>query len=173
MESRLEVRDNVLKEAGPIVIAHNAGDGVVAATYTWTFVNATFTVADEGHALVVAGAANPGNNGTFIIQNVVDATNITTYPKGVLVNEAFGAGVTQQISIDPCWAIQSGATQIQITYADGTIVQANGADAKALLDNIKSFIKQAEMRGVTTGGPFKWTFAAKGTVCNQVPEDQP
>jgi uncharacterized protein YuzB (UPF0349 family) len=79
--------------------------------------------------------------------------------------------VLKEAATNNCYAIQSGCSQIQLTFADGTIVQANGADAQALLDNIKSFIKQGEMRGIGTGGPFKWTFTVKGTACNLTPED--
>lgn len=72
-----------------------------------------------------------------------------------------------------CFAIQAGCSQIQLTFVDGTIVQANGVAAQALLDNIKSFVRQAEMRGIGTGGAFEWTFSVKGTACNLTPEDQP
>lgn len=81
--------------------------------------------------------------------------------------------VLKEAVTNNCYAVQSGCTQIQLTYADGTIVQANGSSAQDLLENIKSFVKQGEMRGIGTGGPFLWTFAAKGTACNLTPEDQP
>lgn len=75
-------------------IAHNASDAVVAATKTWTFVNGAFTAADIGRILFIAGAATSGNNGAFVIGDVVSPTAIKTIgaPGG---NETFGGGVTQ------------------------------------------------------------------------------
>lgn len=171
MESRLEVRDNVLKEEGPIVIAHNAGDGVVAGTRTWTFLNATFTGELVGQILEISGAANAGNNGKFVIEDVPSATTLVTKALNPLTTEGFGGGVVAHINMDPCWCVSDTVTQIQISFGDGTVVQANGAEGQDLWEAIKSFVKQAEMRGIRTGGPYKWYFSAKGTACNQVPEN--
>jgi hypothetical protein len=173
MESRLEVKGNVYKEIGPVVITHDAADAVVAATRTWTFTNAAFTTSYEGKIITIAGAANAGNNGKFVIHTVTSPTTVITDERGVLTNETFGAGVSQSVNIDPCWAIQAAATQIQITFADGTILQTNGTNAETLLNNVKLIVKQAEVKGVTTGGAHEWTFSVKGTSCFQTPEDQP
>lgn len=171
MESRFEVRGCVFKELGPVSITHGV-DSVVAATSKWTFQNATFMDAYVGAKLVIAGAANARNNGTHIIAEVIDPNTIVTKdPPGVLVNESFGGGVTQSVTLDPCWAVSSPATQIQITFDDGTIIQTNGDDAEELLENLRSTVRQAEMRGITTGGPHKWTFANKGASVGQVLEN--
>lgn len=159
-----------MKELGPIAIAIAGGDNVVAATRTWTFANGNFTQAMVGRILNVSVAVNASNNGRFKILDVTSPTTLITAPLNPLTDEAF-VGPTVLIEMDPCWDVGAAVTQIQITFADGTIVQANAADAQELWENIKSNIKQGEMRGITTGGPFKWTFNAKGVDCNQVPED--
>lgn len=80
-------------------ITHNAGDGVVALTKTWTFVNGAFSGADVGRLLVVAGAATGGNNGTFVIATAPTATTITTVASPA-ADESFGGGVTQAIFVN-------------------------------------------------------------------------
>ncbi len=71
-----------------------ASDHVVASTGVWTFGNYTFTGL-TGAKLVVSGAANAGNNGTFSITGVSGHT-ATTATTG-LVDETFAAGVTVQV----------------------------------------------------------------------------
>lgn len=65
-------------------------DAVVASTGVWTFGNYTFTGL-IGAKLVVSGAANAGNNGTFAI-TAVSGHTATTATTG-LVNETFGPSV--------------------------------------------------------------------------------
>lgn len=65
-------------------------DAVVASTGVWTFGNYTFT-GKVGAQLVVSGAANAGNNGTFAI-TAVSGHTATTATTG-LANETFGPGV--------------------------------------------------------------------------------
>jgi len=168
MSSRLEVRGNVYTQAGPIAITHHAGDSVVAATQTWTFGNANFNSAYLGAIITVSGASNAGNNGAFVISSVISTTSITTsIPTGGLTNETFTAA-TASVAINPCWDIGEAITQIQLTFADGTILQANSGAAVQLLTDIQGLIKQAEMRGMMTGGPFQWTFSHFGTAVSQV-----
>lgn len=78
-------------------ITHAATDAVVASTGTWRRDNGAFTAADVGGSFTVAGATNSGNNGTFTILTVVDATHVTTATAG-LVNETFGVGVTTSLT---------------------------------------------------------------------------
>ncbi len=66
-------------------------DSVVAVSGTWVFANAAFTANDVGSDLVVDGATNAGNNGTFVILTVVNATTVTTATTG-LVDETFDNG---------------------------------------------------------------------------------
>jgi hypothetical protein len=77
-------------------ISHKAADAVVAATKTWSFVNGVFTADDIGRILFIAGAATGGNNGAFIIGEIVSGTSVKTIeaPAG---NETFGGGVTQKV----------------------------------------------------------------------------
>lgn len=69
-------------------------DAVVASTGVWSFGNYTFT-AKVGAKLVVSGAANAGNNGTFTI-TAVTAHTATTATTG-LVNETFGPNVVVSV----------------------------------------------------------------------------
>jgi hypothetical protein len=74
-------------------VTHVAGDGVVLGTGIWTFEDGAFTDADVNGVIVVAGAANPGNDGTFSIAQVLSSTTILT-PNVGLATESFGSGVT-------------------------------------------------------------------------------
>jgi hypothetical protein len=84
--------------AAPVVVTHNAADAVVAATGHWTFTNGAFDSTYVGAAMTIAGAANAGNNGTFIITAVISATVVVTAITG-LVNETFGGGVTDSFQL--------------------------------------------------------------------------
>jgi hypothetical protein len=89
------------------VIPRLAGiDNVVAITNAWTFAFASFTQADVGTYLVVTGAANPANNGTFLIASVANPQRVYTDPAVALVTETFGAGVVA--------SYQAGGTVAQL-----------------------------------------------------------
>jgi hypothetical protein len=77
-------------------IVHNAADAVVAATKTWSFVNAAFTAADVGRLIFIVNAATPANNGAFTIGQVLSATQIKTI-EAPGANETFGGTVTQRV----------------------------------------------------------------------------
>lgn len=110
-------------EAGRTV-AHTAADAVVAGTGTWRFDNGAFTAADVGGSFTVAGAANAGNNHTFVILTRVDATHVTTATTG-LVNETFGSGVTMSL----VRALPTGVFTVE-TSQDGQTNNQSGAQTK-------------------------------------------
>lgn len=85
-------------------------DGVVAGTGVWTFGNFTFT-GMVGAKLVVSGAANAGNNGTFLI-TAVSGHTATTATTG-LVNETFGVNVVVFVIRSETASVPAGAWTIQ------------------------------------------------------------
>lgn len=92
-------------------VAVSAGaDGVVASTGVWTFANYTFTGL-TGAKLLVVGAANSGNNGTFPI-TAVSGHTATTATAG-LVNETFGAGVAVYVIRSETASVPQGNWTIQ------------------------------------------------------------
>jgi hypothetical protein len=77
-------------------------DNVNGGTRTWVFNNGVFTSDHVGGWLVVAGAANPANNGQMIIASVIDAHTITTTAGRSPVAETFSSGtVTLQVAWGP------------------------------------------------------------------------
>ena len=82
---------------GPAINVQYAptADAVNSGTGVWTFANGAFIPSYVGFVLVIAGAANAGNNGTFVI-TAVSPTTITT-ATGSLVTESFGSGVSASI----------------------------------------------------------------------------
>jgi hypothetical protein len=79
-------------------IAHNASDGVVVATKTFTFVNGAFTFNDVGGLLTVAGTTSGLNDGIYHIVSVTSATVVVVLEAPGGSDETFGSGVTQGIS---------------------------------------------------------------------------
>ena len=68
-------------------ITHNGGDSAVAATRTWTLLNATFqgtgagattAASAQGGWLKITGSAHAENNASFWIQSVVSPTQVIT-----------------------------------------------------------------------------------------------
>ena len=57
----------------------------------WIFSNASFTAADIGTLLVVSGASNSQNNGTFMITSVLTPTLVIT--NGTVITETFSTSV--------------------------------------------------------------------------------
>lgn len=88
-------------------------DHVVASTGIWTFTNGAFPTLTgvKSAQLVVSGAANAGNNGTFAITGNT-ATTITTATTG-LVNETFGPNVVAFVIRSESASIPTGAWTIQ------------------------------------------------------------
>lgn len=92
-------------------IAVAAGsDAVVASTGVWTFSGYTFT-GKVGAKLVVSGAANPGNNGTFVI-TAVSGNTATTATAG-LVNETFGTNVVVYVTRSEAASVPAGIWTVQ------------------------------------------------------------
>jgi hypothetical protein len=71
-------------------------DNVVASTKVFSFANYTFTGL-VGATITISGAANSGNNGSFVISAVTTHTATCSTASG-LVNETFGAGVTVTVT---------------------------------------------------------------------------
>src|SRR5580692_6602876 len=71
-------------------------DNVVASTKVFTFGNYTFTGL-VGATINISGAANAGNNGSFVISAVSGHTATCSTASG-LVNETFGPAVVVTVS---------------------------------------------------------------------------
>lgn len=71
-------------------VANGTGDSfaIAAGVVTLTDAGATFTAADVGRFITIAGSTSPGNDGTFLIEQFVDANNIK-YTNASGVTEAF------------------------------------------------------------------------------------
>lgn len=70
-----------------------AGDNVDADTRIWTFENGAFYDGNLYASLTVSDAASDQNNGVFVIEEVISATEVKTFPRSVpLVTEAFDEG---------------------------------------------------------------------------------
>lgn len=85
-------------------------DAVVASTKIFTFTNYTFT-SKVGAKLVITGAANAGNNGTFVISAVTAHTATCTTASG-LVNETFGNNVIVTVLRSEAASVPTGAWTI-------------------------------------------------------------
>jgi hypothetical protein len=96
-------------QADPVLVVA-ASDAVVAGTGVWTFANYTFT-GKTGAKLVVSGAANAGNNGTFAITGV--GTHAATTATTGLVNETFGPNVIVFVLRSEAASKPAGAWTIQ------------------------------------------------------------
>lgn len=100
-------------------------DAVVASTGVWTFGNYTFTGL-VGAKLIVSGAANAGNNGTFSI-SAVSGNTATTATTG-LVNETFGPNVVVFVMRSEAASVPQGTWTIQGAndFVSGATVGGNG-----------------------------------------------
>lgn len=89
------------------VLVGGTGDSLTFATGTVTLVDSAgaFTANDVGKRLTIAGATNPGNDGTFVIVSYVDATSVTF---------ANATGVTETSSFT------YASTDVRLTDAGGT-----------------------------------------------------
>jgi hypothetical protein len=76
----------------------NAVDGTLKQ---WTLENAAFTDADVGTSLVVSGAVNAANNGTFLITAVMSATVVTT---------VLGSPTSEALPVTASVTYQAGGT---------------------------------------------------------------
>ena len=96
-------------EQDQIAVIHGT-DAVVASTGVWTFGNFTFTGL-VGAKLLVTGAVNAGNNGTFVI-TAVSGHTATTATAG-LVNETFGPNVTVFVIRSEAASVPAGTWKIE------------------------------------------------------------
>lgn len=76
----------------PVVPEPDAADAVDGTLDSWFFTNGEFDQSFIGAAMTIAGASNPGNNGTFIVTAVPDVHSVKTATTGG--SEALGVGVT-------------------------------------------------------------------------------
>lgn len=80
--------------AKPIFVDTSTGINAVDGTLkSWSLANASFAAVDVGTYLVVSGAVNPANNGTFLITAVTNSTDVTTSLAVGLLSEAFTPAV--------------------------------------------------------------------------------
>lgn len=87
-------------------VAVTPTDNVVASTKVWTFANKTFTGL-VGAKLTISGAANAGNNGTFVI-SAVSGNTATTSTASTLVNETFGPNVSVTVVHSEAASVPAG-----------------------------------------------------------------
>jgi hypothetical protein len=135
------------------VVAHHAGDAVVASTKTWTFANGAFTAADVGGTFTMGGTSGTTNDGAFVIASVTNATTVVSVgsPGG---NETFGSGVTmsmQQLS-------PTGVITVE-TSADGELGRTNLPDGR---------LGSAAITPVTNGSQPAGSASKMKLRCNQV-----
>lgn len=99
------------------------GDKVVAGTKTFTFANGAFTADDTNGTLTITGAANGGNNSTFTISSVTNATTVVCSAATGLVDETFGANVKVVVTdtqLQGAWKIA-----VSNNYSNGGDAPAN------------------------------------------------
>jgi len=115
------------------IVRAPSGDNVVGSTKVWTFTSMTFDPAIYvGATLVVTGASNSANNGTF---TVTAASGSTLTTNGSPVNESFGAGVVATAqppaTIFELSAVHNKWNAYPSLFAAVAIVDKRGMDIEA------------------------------------------
>lgn len=130
------------------------GDAVVASTGVWTFAGYTFT-GKTGAKLVVSGAANAGNNGTFAITAV--GTHTATTATTGLVDESFGPNVVVSVTRSEAASVPQGAWTVAAVndYIPPVPISSSGsygspAGAGHFSDITALFSKPTAIAAVTT-----------------------
>lgn len=145
-------------------VANGTGDSfaVAAGVVTLTDAGATFTAADVGRFITIAGSTSPANDGTFLIEEYVDANNIK-YTNAAGVTEAFSGtwNTTEPYSLEDDLNYErtdrkliKGTTHY---YDDVPVYErpsAVGTDVDANLTNIagNTLDAKAEVRNVKQEG---------------------
>lgn len=123
----LVATDRVLLTAQTSVPFSGTGDSLTNNAGVTTLVDAdgAFESSDVGKRIVVSGATNPENNGTFTIASYVDATTVT-YSNASGITETSSFAYTGQTGLDNgIWVVQAGAWTRPTDFA--TSAHASGA----------------------------------------------
>lgn len=126
-------------------------DAVVSSTKVFTFTNYTFT-AKVGAKITISGAANAGNNGTFLISAVSGHTATTSTASG-LVNETFDNSVIVTVTRSEAASTPTGAWTVTASnnYAPPLISTLGQAPTPGTFSDITSlFNSPAAIAAVTT-----------------------
>lgn len=96
------------------------GDNVDVSTNTFVFKAGHFTVNDEGATFVLAGSAD-GNDGTYTIDTVVDASTVTTAETPGGTDEDFDPDT---VTVDLIQASPPGSWDFRVSnsYSPGTTI---------------------------------------------------
>lgn len=94
--------------------AAGSGGSANATTKAWTLPGVTFTAADVGAKLAVAGATNAGNNNTFTIASVTPPSTITTVQAPVA--ESFAAAVNFTVYASRTFVVNDADTTFPRTF---------------------------------------------------------
>ena len=145
-------------------VANGTGDSfaVAAGVVTLTDAGATFTAADVGRFITIAGSTSPANDGTFLIEEFVDANNIK-YTNASGVTEAFTGtwNTTEPYSIEDDLNFERTDRKLikgTTNYYDDVPVyerpSAVGTDVPANLTNIagNTLDAKAKVRNVKQAG---------------------
>lgn len=146
--------------AAPVVVAPDAGDAVdISLGYgSWAFTNGAFDQTFVGAAMTIAGASQPGNNGTFIITAVDSATSVRTAVTG-LADELLGVGVT--CSIQPAGTVDLlpqimapwyEYIQVAAAIAVKDKIEQDTADLEARLQRLTARITSMAANRMEEGG---------------------
>lgn len=143
-----------------ITIDCTAGTSAVDGTLlSWFFPAAVFTQADVGSILVVSGAANAGNNGSFTITSVTDATDVVTALAIGISSEAFSTTVSA--TYHPAGTIDFlpqiflpwyEYIQVHAAIAVKDKIEQDTASLQARLDRLVARIKAAASNRMEEGG---------------------
>jgi hypothetical protein len=145
-------------------------DAVVAATGVWTFGNFTFTGL-VGAKLVVSGATNAGNNGTFAI-TAVSGHTATTATTG-LVNETFGPNVAVFVIRSEAASVPAGAWTVlgANDFSPGsTATPAAGLNNQALVTQYGQPPQAGHFASITAMFTVPAVIAAVATASSQIVE---
>lgn len=146
----------------------NAVDGTLKS---WSLENAAFTAADVGTYLVVSGAANAANNGTFLVTAVSSATDVVTSlaaptseafaATGVIVSYQAGGTVGRLDDIQQIWNwyIRVGAAMVILGIQEddeGPLARQKAEQRQRILNMAANRTSEPECAPIveTFGGGF-------------------
>jgi len=109
---------------GPAINIATNSDNIVQTSGQWTFANGNFDASYVGATLVVTGAFQLFNSGSFLITAVNSPTGILTAPTGPLGTETFTANVAASVAfpaITPTYPVVSPYRAASMTQLDVTL----------------------------------------------------
>lgn len=91
----------------------------VGTVITLSDTDGDFDVAFEGQTIIITGSTTPGNDGAFVITEVVDANNVK-YTNAAGASEAFGGGTAWQLAYS-------------VAYGEYVMADTRGADEMSVV----------------------------------------